>query len=322
MYLKKNSFSDTRISIRGNEITVLQQLNIPIPKKKNAGSPCPACGGNDRFSWTVKAGSFVYNCRNCSSGDAFALITEIFGSPQKAQQAIDGGEFQLPTLPTVITPIVETIDIKSIEDKCSKFITDNCGEDLSQSNYMRRKGINNALTLTLSTDTNISGASFKKGDAVIGLACFHPQSNDLFNSGLQIISESGEKRFMKGSHVSGSYADCNDEGKFVEPIENLVFIAEGYADGIQIARGLEHEGFQPLVQCAFSSGNIVNVAQNVRRKGLIPIVMADNDKAGKVGASKSGAMYFTPPGSGQDWDDFIRAGGCLWTALADARGAE
>lgn len=59
---------------------ILAQLGIPEEslRLKKAG-PCPACGGEDRFTFDNRKlrGDFI--CRGCGAGDGFALLERVFG---------------------------------------------------------------------------------------------------------------------------------------------------------------------------------------------------------------------------------------------------
>ncbi|MGL5011046.1 MAG: toprim domain-containing protein [Paracoccaceae bacterium] len=140
---------------------------------------------------------------------------------------------------------------------------------------------------------------------------------------LQMISEDGSKRFLKGSQIEGGYFPIADKG---ETLERLV-ICEGFATGAAIR---ESTGW-PVV-CAFNAGNLVSVAKAMR--GKYPdakiIIGADSDRwtvingqpvnpglnwAMQAAADIGGAPVVAPevPEDDEarrtDWDDIWRTDG-------------
>lgn len=71
---------------------------------------------------------------------------------------------------------------------------------------------------------------------------------------LQFINEDGEKRFLQGGKISGSYCTIGE-------ITNTapICICEGYATGASI-----HEATSMSVVIAFNAGNLLKVAQSIR----------------------------------------------------------
>ncbi len=60
-------------------------------------SPCPACGGRDRFRFDDKDGRGTFYCSHCGSGDGFALLGKVKGWSFK--QAADEVERIVGTIP-------------------------------------------------------------------------------------------------------------------------------------------------------------------------------------------------------------------------------
>ena len=52
--------------------TIFPRFNIDVRFKKK--TPCPACGGRDRFRYDDKNGNGDYICQHCGAGDGFSLI--------------------------------------------------------------------------------------------------------------------------------------------------------------------------------------------------------------------------------------------------------
>ena len=59
---------------------VLVRLGIPEACLSRRNSPCPACGGVDRFSFDrQKRGNGDFYCRGCGGGDGFDLLRRVHG---------------------------------------------------------------------------------------------------------------------------------------------------------------------------------------------------------------------------------------------------
>ena len=127
---------------------------------------------------------------------------------------------------------------------------------------------------------------------------------------LQFIFPDGRKVFKAGGRVRGC---CH---RFGVPIDNTIYIAEGYATGATIHQVTSH-----AVAIAFNARNIIEVAKNIRNK--YPdhrlIIAADNDRfttgnpgvtAAQKAAEMTGAQLLVPqfpegiPGS--DFNDMMK----------------
>ena len=53
---------------------VLAQLGIPDDRLRKKAGPCPACGGEDRFTFDNRKGRGDYFCRGCGAGSGFDLL--------------------------------------------------------------------------------------------------------------------------------------------------------------------------------------------------------------------------------------------------------
>lgn len=56
---------------------IFPSFNIDVRFKKK--TPCPACGGNDRFRYDDKNGNGDYICQQCGAGDGISLIQKVTG---------------------------------------------------------------------------------------------------------------------------------------------------------------------------------------------------------------------------------------------------
>jgi putative DNA primase/helicase len=50
-------------------IALLQKYGVPASSLTGKGSPCPICGGNDRFTYDNRRGRGDWVCRKCNGGD-------------------------------------------------------------------------------------------------------------------------------------------------------------------------------------------------------------------------------------------------------------
>lgn len=57
--------------------TIFPRFNIDVRFKKK--TPCPACGGSDRFRYDDKNGNGDYICQQCGAGDGISLIQKVTG---------------------------------------------------------------------------------------------------------------------------------------------------------------------------------------------------------------------------------------------------
>lgn len=99
-----------------------------------------------------------------------------------------------------------------------------------------------------------------------------PMVNNGRITSLQFIDADGNKKMMYGGKKSGSYYRIGDP-------TDCILICEGWATGATL-----HEGTQLCVYVAFDSGNLPNVAKEVRKQFPLHkiIICADNDQYKKV----------------------------------------
>jgi len=66
-------------------------LGIDEAALRKRNSPCPMCGGKDRYTWTDYRDRGNYHCRQCGAGDGFKLLMGVHGwSFREALQAVAG----------------------------------------------------------------------------------------------------------------------------------------------------------------------------------------------------------------------------------------
>lgn len=148
---------------------------------------------------------------------------------------------------------------------------------------------------------NPYGARLHKGSLVIPLM---NEANEIVN--LQFIHADGTKRFLSGGRKKACYYQLGD------PTQKLL-IAEGYATACSLH---EHTGHCVIV--AFDAGNLEPVARAIRSQypNNIIVICADGDPIGiekaTIAAYACNGMYIAPPMAGQDFNDFINAGGVVY----------
>ena len=120
---------------------------------------------------------------------------------------------------------------------------------------------------------------------------------------LQFIDNDGDKHFLTGGKLKGSYSQLG-----IYDADKPILICEGWATGASL---YEHK--ENLTYVAFSANNLKEVAIYVRSlyaKADI-IIMGDNDKSGvgqrvaREAALAIGGKYLIPETIGHDWNDVL-----------------
>jgi putative DNA primase/helicase len=132
----------------------------------------------------------------------------------------------------------------------------------------------------------------------------YDESNQLVN--LQFINADGNKRLLSGGKKKGCYSTLG------EPTETIL-ICEGWATGASL-----HESTEHYVVVAMDAGNLKPVGEIVRSQypSSKIIVCADHDTVGiekaTVAAFACNGLFIAPPMAGQDFNDYINAGGVVY----------
>jgi putative DNA primase/helicase len=99
--------------------SVLAQLGIDdsFLRPKKAG-PCPACGGNDRYTFDNRNGRGDYICRGCGAGDGFRLLERVHGwtfseARQRVLSAADLDDSPAKPMRTVLTAAIDSKPTKA-----------------------------------------------------------------------------------------------------------------------------------------------------------------------------------------------------------------
>lgn len=112
-------------------------------------------------------------------------------------------------------------------------------------------------------------------------------------TGCQLITESGEKKFLFGQRSGGAQFIFDNKGDH--------FLCEGYATGLSIRHALKNMKKKYTIHVCFSAGNMAKVAANLPGG----VVVADNDKSGtgERVAREIGWPYWMSDRVGEDFND-------------------
>ena len=73
----------------GQWASTFNHLGIEVPASRMKHSPCPNCGGKDRFRCDDKEGRGTYICNQCGAGDGLDLVAKANGcSPLDAARMV------------------------------------------------------------------------------------------------------------------------------------------------------------------------------------------------------------------------------------------
>lgn len=132
--------------------------------------------------------------------------------------------------------------------------------------------------------------------------------------GCQLISEIGEKKFLKGQRTSDT--------AFVFDSRGPIVLCEGYATGLSCRAALTALKARFTIFVCFSAHNMGRLSRELP----MGLVVADNDASltGERAAKETGWPYFMPPTVGHDFNDFhqstslFKASQALRSALVKA----
>src|SRR5258707_5582630 len=85
---------------RGRWHGILPAIGISEKFLKRKNSPCPMCGGRDRWRFTDIDGKGNWYCNNCKSGNVVALVRKFAGLPFiESEQRIEAAIGEVPADP-------------------------------------------------------------------------------------------------------------------------------------------------------------------------------------------------------------------------------
>ncbi|ELK4990906.1 TPA: helicase [Escherichia coli] len=299
---------------------VLAGLSIDVPDSSRRHSPCPACGGKDRFRFDDNGrGSFI--CNQCGAGDGLDLIKKVNNcdTTEAAQLAADvlGIDYRAAeTDPVAASHRREQLEAdrqqreqerqkqaaEDAEQRRATFARLYAGMRQSatqgESDYLQSKGL-----------TGFNYPVMPDGSLLLELV---DESGAV--AAAQTITPQGEKRLLTGSAKRGAYHAVNAPEQ-----PQSVLIAEGLATALSVHL------MRPdaLTVAAIDAGNLLPVAGVMRRKHPQSqiIIAADNDHqqdeqantgkdaAEKAALSVAGWVALPPTDYKADWDDYRQQNG-------------
>lgn len=171
--------------------------------------------------------------------------------------------------------------------------------------YLDRKGFHGRMfrTIDLPRLRNIMPIpkmfnSLKVGTKLgSGLLLVVPLANDKNQiTSVQLISPSGDKYFLSGGRVKGSYHSIGNGATMV--------LCEGVATGLSIYRAAEAEGLSVHVLACMSALNMAFIAKSLKQRGIRSFAVADNDPSGVgIKAASVSNRFVMPSRVGMDFND-------------------
>ncbi|PLY35326.1 DNA primase [Pectobacterium carotovorum] len=284
---------------------VLSQLGIEVPRHPTTLTPCPACGGTDRFQFDNLEGRGTWHCRHCDpeAGDGLALVMNVrqcaaMDAAQQVAEAlgIDARTGEQTASQSEPTRPLTGNNLRSDTEKAQSFIKRlaklTAQTQSGESSYLEGKGL-----------SGFSYPLLSDGSLLLAL-----QDENGTTTAAQTIKPDGSKRLVTDSAKRGAYHAVNAPDQ-----PDKVVIAEGLATALSVHL------MRPdaLTVAAIDAGNMVPVAKTMRV--LYPnaqiILAADNDiTAGKPNAGKdwaekaarevNGWVALPPTDEKADWDDY------------------
>lgn len=258
---------------------IFPALGIDVPAKPNKHSPCPACGGTDRFRCDDKHGNGTFICTNCGSGDGFRLVQLVRHWDNKQILKEIANILGISNAST----ITEQDRKKWREEQKNK---QQLAEQEKQKGYQQAQKIAHEIWNSLQFNINSSPYLVKKmvqnfgckirdnGHLIIPMIDIQGQ---LCN--LQEIHENGFKSFLKGGLVNGCFHVIGELTEYTE----IICIVEGYATGASVHQATGH-----VTIITFNTANLPKVAVEIHKKypKTLLVYCADDDR------------YSTPPNAG------------------------
>ena len=255
--------------------TIFPRFNIDVRFKKK--TPCPACGGRDRFRYDDKNGNGDYICQHCGAGDGFSLI-------QKCTH------LSFPDTIAEVAAIVGLDATSNITDadrekwrkereyreKEQRELEQKMRENIARkaestfrnayqgefSLYLKNKQVDKDPKIKITHDGNL-------------LIPAYDEHGKMWN--LQTITPDGQKLFIQesGGRTGGCFFVIGE----VQPDlydAHIICIAEGYATGMSIHMATGHP-----VALSFVANNLPKVGAALRRKypKAVFVYCADDDSA-------------------------------------------
>ncbi|WP_227732728.1 primase-like DNA-binding domain-containing protein [Yersinia proxima] len=255
---------------------ILDALAISHSKQH---SPCPACGGKDRFRFDDRQGAGTWFCNQCEprSGDGLDLVKNV-------------RQCSLTEAARLVADILGILPKPKAPDLAALMAKATPGE----SRYLINKGLSGHKLPILPDGSLLLILQNMAGDS----------------TGAQIIRHDGTKKLIAGSRKKGAFIPLKP---LPEQAETVV-LAEGYATAQSLGLLLP----AAVIIAAIDAGNLLPVAQSCRSRWPAAkiIIAADNDvnpqgtantgqlAAEKVASVVDGWVTLPPTPYKADWDDY------------------
>ncbi|CAK9884233.1 MAG: DNA primase TraC [Candidatus Erwinia impunctatus] len=301
---------------------VLPLVGITVPQSPRQHSPCPACGGRDRFRFDDN-GKGAHICNQCGAGDGLDLVGKVNNCDVTEAARIVAGALGIDTRTHQSNTTSqdreqgeaerkqreqERQEKAAAEEETRRALFARNYADLSgkaqpgESEYLEGKGLV-GFTFPLLPD----------GSLLLSLSC--PAGGIV---AAQTITSDGVKRLVAGSAKRGAYYAVNAP----ESPESIL-IAEGFATALSVHM------MRPdaLTVAAIDAGNLSPVAGVMRSRypHAEIIIAADNDHqeggsdtggsntgreaAEKAALSVDGFVSMPPTTFKADWNDYHQNNG-------------
>ncbi|GAB2938927.1 primase-helicase zinc-binding domain-containing protein [Hafnia psychrotolerans] len=295
--------SNTVSAAKGRWPQLLPLLGIDVAINGHH-SPCPLCGGKDRFRFDNLAGRGTWVCNQCGAGDGLTLVEKALAVNTK--DAAGKVAAILSNEQTVLSPVEHPVNTQEKEaarskaiERAKELIRSACKQ--TGNAYLTTKAWSDKDVLTLQGEgLRIAGINYASGDLLIPLTDL---SGNVLN--VQLINAEGIKRMLAGGQVKGA---CHH---FAGKENAVIWLTEGYATGLTV-----HELTGETVYVALSANNFPYLAQLLHDKypDAMLLMAADNDENGtgqrkaEEAASLTAGKIALPFITG-DWNDvFMQEG--------------
>lgn len=233
-------------------------------------SPCPVCGGKDRFRFDNREGRGTWICNQCGAGDGLNLVE------RKLDISVKEAAVKVAEILGEVQPLTVHHD-EAAEQKQKDHARHraagqaralvNAARKAAGNAYLKNKGWPDKEALNLQgSGLHVGGIDFAAGDLVIPL---YDLSGHLVNA--QLINGAGKKCTLAGGQVTGAahHFEGNDN--------TVIWMAEGYATGLTI-----HALTGETVYVTMGANNFPHLSECLREKypDAVLLMAADNDENG------------------------------------------
>lgn len=255
--------------------TIFPRFNIEVRFKKK--TPCPACGGRDRFWYDDKNGNGDYFCQQCSAGDGFSLIQKVTGLSFPESIAEVAAIVGLDATSNITDADREKWrkereyrekEQRELEQKMRENIARKAESTFRNayqgdfSLYLKNKQVDKDPKIKITHDGNL-------------LIPAYDEHGKIWN--VQTITPDGQKLFIQesGGRTGGCFFVIGEVQPDLYDVY-VICIAEGYATGMSIHMATGHP-----VALSFVANNLPKVGAVLRQKypNAVFVYCADDDSA-------------------------------------------